>query len=92
MLADRVRMGVYRFAEVVPSGPLPDIAVAPSLIVDFIPLAHEIPIVETDSITVAPGIIAVEFIPLTYEVPFVEDNSITIAPGTITVQLIDTSS
>lgn len=61
MLANRVMMGLYRDSG---SEYAPEITVVPEITVGMIPLALEVPVVDTDSIKVAPGAIVVDlFVP-----------------------------
>lgn len=84
MLANRVMMGLYRGSG---SEYAPDIAVVPEITVGMIPLAQEMPVVDRDSVTVAPGTISAGMVSLTYAVPSVDTESIKVAPGAIVINL-----
>lgn len=66
---------------------VPDIAVVPEITVGMIPLALEVPVVDRDSVTVAPGTISAGIVSLTHTVPVVDTDSIKVAPGAIVVDL-----
>lgn len=85
MLANRVMMGLYR--EPGASEYSPDIAVVPEITVGMVSLAQEVPVVDRDSVIVAPGTITAGMVSLTYAVPSVDTESIKVAPGTIVVDL-----
>lgn len=66
---------------------MPEISVVPEITVGMIPLAMEVPVVDRDSVTVAPGTISAGMVSLTYAVPSVDKESIKVAPGAIVVDL-----
>jgi hypothetical protein len=66
---------------------MPDISVVPEITVGMIPLALEVPVVDRDSVTVAPGTISAGIVSLTHTVPSVDKESIKVAPGVIVVDL-----
>ena len=85
MLANRVMMGLYR--ESGASDYAPDIAVVPEITVGMVSLTQEVPVVDRDSVIVAPGTISAGMVSLTYAVPSVDTESIKVAPGSIVVDL-----
>ena len=66
-------------------GLMPDITVVPEITVGMVSLTQEVPVVDRDSVTVAPGTISVGIVSLTYAVPSVDTDSIKVAPGAIVV-------
>lgn len=68
-------------------GLMPDIAVVPEISVGMVSLTQEVPVVDRDSVTVAPGTITAGMVSLTYAVPSVDTESIKVAPGSIVVDL-----
>jgi hypothetical protein len=85
VLANRVMMGLYRKSGA--SEYAPDIAIVPEISVDFISLTRQTPVVDTESIKVAPGTISAGMVSLTCAVPSVDTESIKVAPGSIVVDL-----
>lgn len=66
---------------------MPEISVVPEIIVGMVTLAQEVPVVDRDSVTVAPGTISAGMVSLTYAVPSVDTESIKVSPGAIVVDL-----
>ena len=85
MLANRVMMGLYRKSGA--SEYAPDIAIVPEISVDFISLTRQTPVVDTESIKVAPGTMEAGMVSLAHAVPSVDKESIKVAPGVIVVDL-----